>query len=36
MLAAHVEKLSENAKIDRPDISNINPEAINDPSVLEN
>ncbi|MEQ8292349.1 MAG: peptidylprolyl isomerase [Roseovarius sp.] len=36
MLSAHVEKLSENAKIDRPDVSDINPEAINDPSVLEN
>ncbi|KZY38939.1 peptidylprolyl isomerase [Roseovarius sp. HI0049] len=36
MLTAHVDQLAENAKIDRPDISNIDPEAINDPSVLEN
>ncbi|MEQ8898538.1 MAG: peptidylprolyl isomerase [Roseovarius sp.] len=36
MVTAHIEKLSENAKIDRPDTSDINPEAINDPSLLEN
>ncbi|MGR3316736.1 peptidylprolyl isomerase [Roseovarius indicus] len=36
MLTAHVEKLSEDAQIDRADISGINPEAINDTSLLEN
>lgn len=36
MVSAHIEKLSENAKIDRVDTSDIDAEAINDPSVLEN
>lgn len=36
MLSAHVEKLSENAQIDRADTSDFDPEAINDTSLLEN
>lgn len=36
MLTAHVEKLSENAQIERADTSGIDPEAINDTSLLEN